>query len=64
MNSEEFLKIFNSARDKAHIQAKQLHLNGSIMCLDSIDENGFHYYFHDDGIEEGRLSIYWNELGY
>ncbi len=63
MSQQEFLKIYNGAKELAHRQAKQLYLDDSIMCLDQIDENGFHYYFHDDGIEEGRLSIYWSELG-
>lgn len=61
---QEFLKIFREARVKAEKQAKLSRLNGSIMCLDNIDENGFHYYFHDDGIREGELSVYWSELGY
>lgn len=61
---EEFLKTWRKANELAEKQAKLQDLNGSIMCLDEIDENGFHYYFHDDGIEEGRLSIYWSELGY
>lgn len=61
---QEFLKIYNQAREKVEKQAKLSGLNGSIMALDKIDENGFHYYFHDDGIEEGRLTIYWSELGY
>lgn len=62
MSPEEFLKIFNKAKDLAHKQARKLFLDGSIMCLDYVDESGFHYYFHDDGIKEGELSIYWSEL--
>ena len=58
------MKIYNQAREIAERQAKQLHLNGSIIALDNIDENGFHYYFHDDGIIERELTIYWSELGY